>query len=264
MDAEILPQFQLNQVGFSYRPGKPVLSGISLSIRAGEFVAVIGPNGAGKSTLVGLLSGRLHAVEGTVQFCGTDTSRWARKAFARKVAVVPQREEPAFDFTVRELVLMGRFPYQSGFFGLESGEDYAIVDDALSRMDLSEFANRPIGALSGGERQRVLVARAIAQTPSVLLLDEPNSALDPQYQKRVLDLALKWNKDKGTTVVLVTHDLSLVGAYACRVLVVDGQTVSRDGSAADVIETDYLSRLYHTRIGVERKEDGSVLVGLLR
>jgi iron complex transport system ATP-binding protein len=259
-----LPAFSLKGVSFGYHPSKTVLEGIGVIFKAGEFYAVIGPNGAGKSTLLGLLSGRLHPNRGEVLFQEKPVSAWPRKEFARQVAVVPQREESVFDFTVRELVLMGRFPFQRGPFGLESAQDHEIVERTLGETDLEYLADRPIGALSGGERQRTLVARALAQEPSVLLLDEPNSALDPLHQKMLMELVLRLNREQGRTIILVTHDLALVGSYSNRALVIDRGQIRREGPTREIVDTDYLSEVYQTRIGVERREDGSVLVGLLR
>lgn len=256
--------FNLSQVSFAYSPEKPVLSRIETCLAEGEFYAVIGPNGAGKSTLLGLLSGRLQPCSGEVSLDNKPVCQWSRLEYARRVAVVPQREDPVFDFSVREVVLMGRFPYQKGPFGLEELHDLEVVKWALEETDLIPLAERPIGSLSGGERQRVLVARALAQETPVLLLDEPNSALDPLHQKMLMDLFLRLNREQGKTLILVSHDLSLVGSYARRVLVLVQGCVQREGPTEEIFESDFLSGVYHTRIGVHRMEDGTTLVGVLR
>ncbi len=230
----------------------------------GEFYAVIGPNGAGKSTLLGLLSGRFQPCSGEVLFGNRLMSQWSRREFARRVAMVPQREEAVFDFTVREVVLMGRYPYQKGPFGLEQAHDHAVAERALEQTDLLTLADRPIGSLSGGERQRTLVARALAQETPILLLDEPNSALDPLHQKMLLELFLRLNETEGKTLVLVSHDLSLVGSYAKRVLVLVDGRILREGPTEAIFDSGFLSDVYHTPIGVERLENGTTLVGVLR
>jgi iron complex transport system ATP-binding protein len=261
---DMKPAYTLESVDFSYRPGKPVLEDVQISLSEGEFYAIIGPNGAGKSTLLGLLSGRLYPTKGTVCLRGKPVASWPRREFARLVGVVPQREESVFDFTVREMVLMGRFPFQKGPLGIESSHDYEIVEKSLERADILHLADRPILSLSGGERQRTLVARALAQEPDVLLLDEPNSALDPLHQKMLLSLIAELNRRQGKTVVFVSHDLALVGSFSQRVIVMDNGRILREGPAHEIIEAGFLSGLYRTPIEVERREDHSVLVGLRR
>jgi iron complex transport system ATP-binding protein len=233
-------------------------------LEKGVFYAVIGPNGAGKSTLLGVLSGRLQPSGGEIWSGDKRVSHWPRREFARQVAVVPQREEAVFDFTVREVVLMGRFPYQKGPFGLEEAHDREVVERALEQTDLLDFANRPIGSLSGGERQRALVARALAQETPVLLLDEPNSALDPLHQKMLMELFFRLNEEEGKTLVLVSHDLSLVGSFAKRVLVLSEGRILREGPTEAIFSSEFLSTVYRTRIGVQRLDNGTTLVGVMR
>ena len=256
--------FNLSNVSFSYSPSRQVLSEIKTQFMEGDFYAIIGPNGAGKSTLLGLLSGRLQPGSGEVLADGKPVHLWHRRDFARRVAVVPQREEAVFEFTVREVVLMGRFPYQKGPFGLEEAHDYEVVEKALEQTDLLAFADRPIGSLSGGERQRALVARALAQETPILLLDEPNSALDPLHQKMLMDLFLRLNKEEGKTLVLVSNDLSLVGSYAQRVMVLKEGRILQEGPTEAIFDSDFLSEVYRTRIGVQRLGNGTTLVGVLR
>ncbi len=256
--------FSLSHVSFSYSPLRPVLLEITADFKEGEFYAVIGPNGAGKSTLLGLLSGRLQPCSGDVLSGDKPVYQWHRREFARRVAVVPQREEAVFDFTVREVVLMGRFPYQKGPIGLEETHDYEVVESALEQTGLLPLADRPIGSLSGGERQRALVARALAQETPILLLDEPNSALDPLHQKMMMDLFLRLNQEEGKTLVLVSHDLSLVGSYAKRVMVFKEGRILHEGPTEAIFDGEFLSGVYHTRIGVQRLDNGTTLVGVLR
>ncbi|MCG3196710.1 MAG: ABC transporter ATP-binding protein [Candidatus Omnitrophica bacterium] len=255
--------FSLRDASFAYHRDKNALERVTADFVRGEFHALIGPNGAGKSTLLGLLSGRLAPTAGEVFFRGKPVADWPRREFARQVAVVPQREESLFDFTVREVVLMGRFPFQRGPFALETASDHEVVQQALEETDLVGLADRPIGSLSGGERQRSLVARALAQEPSVLLLDEPNSALDPRHQHSILDLMRRLNRDLGRTILFVTHDLSLAGAFSRFTWVLNSGRVVHQGPTESIIESDLLSRVYQTGIAVERRGDGAVLVGLL-
>jgi len=183
---------------------------------------------------------------------------------ARKVAVVPQGEPITFEFTVREVVLMGRFAYGTGPLGLEDLRDYEVVDRCLAATDLRELADRPMGALSGGERQRVLVARALAQEPEVLLLDEPTTAMDPLHRKRLMDLLDRLNRVEGKTIILVTHDLSLVASYARHVFVLVNGEIIRQGPSDEVLQPEILTEIYKTDIGVVPLRNNSVFVVLLR
>jgi len=241
-----------------------VLTDVDVAFDEGAFYALIGPNGAGKSTLLALLSGRLTPQSGVVRFRGRPVMDWPRKAFARQVAVVPQSEKAVFEFTVRQIVLMGRYAHQESILGIEDREDHEITERALGATDMLPLADRKIGFLSGGERQRALVARALAQEAPVLLLDEPTTALDPYHQKMLLDLLLKLNREEGRTILLVTHDLSLVGSYAAQVAVLADGKIARIGPTPEIIDTDFLSSLYATSIGVTSLSNQTVHVGLVR
>jgi iron complex transport system ATP-binding protein len=256
--------FQLEKVSFGYRKTTPVLSDLDLVLERSKFHALIGPNGAGKSTLLRLLTRRLSPHKGCIFFQSGPLSETPAGELARKVAVVPQGEPAVFEYTVREMVLMGRFPYRRGFLGSESRQDHRVVDRCLEETDLTWLADRPLGALSGGERQRVLVARALAQEPEALLLDEPTSAMDPRHQKLLFDLLLRLKEERDLTLVLVTHDLSLVGTYTDQVHVLVCGGVTHAGPAEEIIRPEILSEVFNTGIGVERDGRGTVHVGLLR
>jgi iron complex transport system ATP-binding protein len=193
------------------------LRGLSLQVDAGEFVAVVGPNGAGKSTLLRAVTGELGST-GTVTFDGRARDRWTRAALARRLAVMTQHPQLSFDFTVDEVVAMGRLPHR----GAGAAADRAVVDAVMAELSLQAFAGRSYLALSGGERQRVQFARVVAQiwqtdAPALLLLDEPTSALDLAQQHSVLGLAHRL-RARGTAVLAVLHDLNLASRYADRVL----------------------------------------------
>jgi len=256
--------YKLDGVSFGYHAGRPVLKGINLTFETGDFCALIGPNGAGKSTVLRLLSGLFSPQSGSIAFRGRSIDRWKRSEYAKKVAAVPQGETAVFDYSVRDVVLMGRFAYRSGPFGLESSHDLEVAERVLEMTDLVPFADRPITDLSGGERQRVLVARALAQEPDVLLLDEPTTAMDPLHQKLLLELLERLNREDGKTVVLASHDLSLVGTFARRVCVLVKGEIVHDGPTGDVVKNEILSTVYGTEIGVVHTEGDTVLVGLLR
>ncbi len=208
---------RLNEVTFAYRPDLPVLEGISLAVETGVFLAVIGPNGAGKSTLIRLLAGLLRPQSGTISIEGADIRSYSRRELAAKVALVQQEFVPAFGFSVRETVLMARTPYFSQL-GFEDREDRRMVADALAMTDTATFASRPLADLSGGERQRVFIARALAQDTPILLLDEPTSFLDLKHQVATYDLLKSVQRERGRTIVAITHDINLAAQYCDQAL----------------------------------------------
>jgi len=170
----------VKDLSFKYKE-MPVLEDIDLEIRKGEVIGILGPNGCGKTTLLKLLNRNLHPQEGKVLLEGTDLEEMSKRRIARHIAVVPQSNEIRFAFTVRDIVSMGRMPFMDRFQG-ESAEDMRIVDEAMERTNIKEFADRAINTMSGGERQRVIIARALAQRPEVILLDEPTLHLDINHQ----------------------------------------------------------------------------------
>ena len=208
---------QLQNVTFGYRADVAVLTQLSFSVESGTFLAVAGPNGAGKSTLMNLIAGSLRPKSGTISIEGVDIRSYRQAALARKVAVVRQEFIPAFGFSVAETVMMARTPF-FGQLGFESREDRRIVVEALELTDTARFASRLLAELSGGERQRVFIARALAQQTPVLLLDEPTSFLDLRHQVGIYDLLRSIQRDKGTTIVAITHDINLAAQYCDRAL----------------------------------------------
>jgi iron complex transport system ATP-binding protein len=194
-----------------------VLDGISLTVQRGTFLAVAGPNGAGKSTLVNLLAGLLRPQAGAVSIEAADIRSYSHRDLARKVAVVRQESIPPFGFSVAETVMMARTPHY-GQWGFESQFDRTLVTEALDATDTAQFASRPLADLSGGERQRVLIARALAQDTPILLLDEPTSFLDLKHQVEIYDLLKSVQRDKGRTIIAITHDINLAAQYCDRAL----------------------------------------------
>jgi iron complex transport system ATP-binding protein len=226
------------------------LRGVSLAVGAGEFVGVLGPNGSGKSTLVKTLSRVLRPLGGRVLLDGADVWRLGPRAVARCVAVVPQDAPAPFDFSALEVVLMGRSPHLSRL-SAEGVEDLRIAREAMERTDSWCFAGRPITQLSGGERQRVTLARALAQEPRLLLLDEPTSHLDLGYQIETLERLAALNREAGTTLVAVLHDLNLASAFCPRlVLLAEGRIVA-DGAPEAVLTRDRLRDVYRVDALVE-------------
>jgi iron complex transport system ATP-binding protein len=249
-------------VEFGYG-GRFRLAGMSFEIAAGEILGVIGPNGSGKTTLVRLLS-RVHAPErGEIRLAGTSLARLSRRALARQVAVLPQDVTPAFALTVEELVLMGRHPHGEGRF-FETAGDLERARHAMTLAGVRELADQPLDALSGGERQRATLARALAQEPRLLLLDEPTSHLDLRHQREVVGLLRRLNRERGLTAVLVSHDLNLAGEVADRVLLLAAGRIARIGTPAEVLDEAVLEAAYGCPVRVEKSPDSGRPVVTIR
>lgn len=238
----------LSGVRFAY-PGAPVFSGLDFSVSPGEMVALLGPNGSGKTTLVRLASGALRPDAGTIRLFGNDLAALPARERARRVAVVPQQTAPAFEFTVFQMVLLGRAPHQ-GFLGLESDRDLEIARDALRKTDVAHLAERPFHSLSGGERQRVVLARALAQEAPLLLLDEPTAFLDLRHRLQAYRLALDLNRSGGITVVLVSHDLNLAARHCDRLALLRCGEVVADGAPEEVMRPEPLREVYEVDVDV--------------
>lgn len=236
------PQLEAIDVSAGYR-GISVLSKVSLAARSGRFVAVLGPNGAGKSTLIRALAGTLKPSSGEVRFQGKSLMELPRKHVARRVAVVPQETETAFGFRVGEVVAMGRAPRQ-GALMVSDGADRAAVQWALEQTHLVELVDRPMNALSGGERRRVVLARALAQEPEVLLLDEPAAHLDLRHTVELYALVHSMTRSRGLSCVAVVHDLNAAARWADEaVLLNEGKTVAA-GTLGDALTPDLLSDVF--------------------
>jgi iron complex transport system ATP-binding protein len=219
------------------------LHDVSLDVAKGSLTGLLGPNGGGKTTLVSLLAGVLRPRQGRVLLDGVDLDTMSRRQIARRVAVVPQETHPAFDYTVIEMVLMGRHPH-IGVMALEGPEDVEIAHDALAATGTGALAERNYMTLSGGEKQRVIIASALAQSPDLLLLDEPTASLDLHYQLEIASLLGRLNHERQMTMVLATHDLNLAAALCTHVIMIRDGTVLAHGPTADVLTTQRIRELY--------------------
>jgi iron complex transport system ATP-binding protein len=247
-----------NRVSFTYRrrtdsESVQALRDISIEVPSGSLTGLIGPNGCGKTTLLGLLSGVSRPEAGSVVLGGQPLSTLSRRLVAQRIAVVPQETHPTFDYTVLEMVLMGRHPYL-GFFEVEGPADLTIARDALAATGTAHLSERPYSTLSGGEKQRVVIASALAQTPDVLLLDEPTASLDLGYQLEIAALLRRLNRERSVTMVMATHDLNLA-ASLCDTLVLmrEGRLVA-SGPTAEVLTSATVRRLYDVDADVRLHE----------
>jgi cobalamin transport system ATP-binding protein len=240
-----------------------VLDAVSADIPRGASVGILGPNGSGKTTLLRLLSGTRQPTRGEVLLEGTPLTRMSRRAIARRIAVVPQETQLAFEYTVLEMVLMGRHPHL-GLFELEGPDDFAVARDAMDATGTEQLEHRRFSTLSGGEKQRVVIAAALAQSSDILLLDEPTASLDLGYQLDVATLVNELNRERGVTIVISTHDLNLA-ASVCRQLVLlrDGRVLAT-GPTAEVLTPANIRRLYDVDASVHDESGHLVVVPITR
>jgi cobalamin transport system ATP-binding protein len=251
-----------DKLRFSY-PGAqapaPVVHDVSLSIDRGSVVSVLGPNGSGKTTLLKLLAGVLRPSNGVVRLDGADIAAMSRAAIARRIAVVPQETHPAFEYTVLEMVLMGRYPHLRPF-QLEGPDDIRLAREALASTGTAALESRGFDTLSGGEKQRVVIAVALAQASDILLLDEPTASLDLAYQLEIAALVRRLNRERGVTLVLSTHDLNLAAAVSDRVMLLAGGRVLATGATADVLTPENIARTFQVEADVALHERAGHLV----
>lgn len=234
-----------------------VLDAVSFTAGRGEFFMILGPNGAGKSSLLKLLAGIEKPRSGHIKVLGKALADYSVRDLAREVAMVAQQAPMDFPFSVAETVLMGRSPHL-GLLGLEGEKDFAIAEEAMRFTEVAHLGARRLDQLSGGERQRVMIARAICQGPKIILLDEPTTALDPAHQVRIMDLMERFRQEKGTTVIMVSHDLNLAAMYADRLLLLKEGKVVVIGSPGEVITPDFIGQSYDCELLIDENPLGGV------
>ena len=226
------------------------LRDVSLTVDEGELVAVLGPNGSGKTTLVRLILGTLTAREGTVDVLGRSAGDWPRRDLARQVAVVAQREDNPFPQRVRDAVMLGRYPHLSPW-GAERGEDRAAVRQALERCDVAYLSERWMATLSGGEYQRVRVARALAQQPRLLVLDEPSTSLDIRHEMELFELMRALATDRRFGVLLITHHLNLAARFADRLVLLSEGRPAAQGTPDQVLTAASIRSVFGWPVAVQ-------------
>jgi iron complex transport system ATP-binding protein len=244
------PILTLENVGFNYS-SLWALRGISLKISQGELVGILGPNGSGKSTLIRVMDGILVPQEGEVKMKGLPLHQYKRNRLAREVALVAQESSFRFSFTALEVVLMGRSPHLKRL-QFEGRRDVEIALHSLETMQALELAERPIHELSGGEKQRILIARALAQEPEIILLDEPTSFLDIKFKKEIFDLIATLTHEEGLSVVVVSHDIDLAALYCQRLAILKEGRLFQVGAPEEVITETIIEEVYDCPVRVDR------------
>jgi len=253
---------QASDIRFSY--AKPVLKGVSFSAGSGELFAVLGPNGSGKSTLIKIIVGMLKPESGAVLIDGRNPASMSRREAARLIGYVAQESAVRFPLTAIELVLQGRFA-QSGLIGFESERDVREAEWAMRVTETTEFAASPVTELSGGERQRVMLARALAVRPRLLLLDEPVANLDIAHQVKMLELVRRLTIENQMSAIVVTHELNLAADFATSALLLKAGEMIACGKPRDVMTESLLRRVFETDLLIdENPASGSPRVTLIR
>ncbi len=237
-------------ISFSYTLQIPTVHDVSLEIGKGDFLTLVGPNGSGKTTLLRLIDRILLPERGSIILDGKDINAFSRVELARKIAFVPQEPLPQFPFTVAEIVLMGRAPHMRGAV-FENVHDRDVARAMMQLTDTLHLAEKPITALSGGERQRVYIARALAQEPQIILLDEPNAHLDIAHQIDVFRILRRLNQDSGMTVISVSHDLNLAAAYSDRIALLVCGSLTAIGTPKEVLTEERIREAFQTDVLID-------------
>lgn len=233
---------EVQSLNFGYKDDL-VLKDISFSLEKGQFMSIIGPNGSGKSTLLKNICNLEKQNSGKIEIHGKNIVQYKSKELAKKIALVPQDTFISYDFPVFDVVLMGRFPYL-GRFDKETDEDFEITKEALKITNTFYLRDRNINEISGGERQRVIIARALAQEPEIIFLDEPTSHLDINHQMDLLNILRNLNKEKNTTIVLVIHDINLACRYSDIIMLLDKGEILSIGSPKEVVTRENIEKAY--------------------
>jgi len=253
------PGLVADSVTFGYERSSPVLHDVRAAVPRSGLIGILGPNGSGKTTLLRLLAGLQTPWSGHVRLDGIDLTTLGRAATARRIAVVPQETHPAFDYTVLEMAVMGRYPHL-GTFEVEGPADLAIALDALRATGTAHLASRPFNTLSGGEKQRVVIAGALAQfsglehsandVTEMLLLDEPTASLDLAYQIEVRSILLELNRTRGLTIVISTHDLNLAAGLCRQLILLDRGRVLAEGPTPAMLEPPLIRALFDVDVEI--------------
>lgn len=250
---------KINDISYQYGNGFTALSQISFSIEKKDFYVILGPNGSGKTTLLRIISGVLHPCSGEVLLQEKPIQKMSRRQTARKISFVPQNITVDFPFSVKEVVLMGRFSHTKGL-GIENKKDIDIAQYAMEMTGTWDLSNRMIHQLSGGERQRVFIAQAIAAEAEIMILDEPISSLDIKYKIEILELLANLNRRQNITIITTLHDLNLAGAFADKILLLKKGSVAAQGPPKEVLVPSIIEPVYNTRFNTIEDGTGGRLI----
>jgi iron complex transport system ATP-binding protein len=239
---------KVENVNFAY-DGKPVLNDLSFAVRKGSFISILGPNGSGKSTLINLLSKVLTGYTGWIEVFGNDLKNLNQRSISKLISVVPQYSNPGFDFTVEEIVLMGRFPYISRF-GREKHSDFLIAGSVMEKTGITSLAGKKFNELSGGEKQRVIIAQTLVQDTPVVLLDEPTAHLDINFQIEMMELFYELNRNEGKTIIGVFHDINLASNYSRTAIFLRQGRIYASGEIGSVITRENIRNVFKSDVYV--------------
>lgn len=234
-----------------------ILKDITLNIESGTFLSIIGPNGSGKTTLLKNMVKILNPTNGSIKLYNSDLNEFKYKDLAKKVAVVHQNSNIAFNFSVKDIVMMGRFPYLKRFES-ESKIDYDMVEKAMKDTGIFDLRDRSAENISGGEMQRVMIARALVQQPEIMILDEPTSSLDLKYQVGILDICKQLNKSENITVICILHDINLAARYSDKIaLLKNGEIFSLD-IPQNVITSENIKKVYDVNVDIKKIDNTEI------
>ncbi|NLP52898.1 adenosylcobinamide amidohydrolase [Bacillus sp. RO1] len=239
---------KLKRLVGGYQPDKPIINGVDLAIRKGEFFALLGPNGSGKTTLFKLVTGQLPVVSGELLLSGRPLSSFTKLEKAKQIAVLTQEIQVSFDYTVEEIISLGRYPHQKGLFRSLTKNDKEIMQQVMDITGVAVHKHKQFRKLSGGEKQRVLLAKSLVQEPEILLLDEPTNHLDIKHTFHMLDLIKEWQHTKGLTVFAILHDLNVASLYADRLALLHNGNFLEVGDSDTLRKEEQLERVYDVLI----------------
>jgi iron complex transport system ATP-binding protein len=237
---------ELNDVSVSYQDTFS-LKNISFRLDDGDWLMVIGPNGAGKSTMVKTIAGSLN-YNGAISYMNQEISQMRAKEKARAIGILQQRQETTFDYTVEEIVALGRYAYRDSIFASQTIEDEAAIDQALEKTGIEKYRKRSMHTLSGGEQQRAYLAQVFAQDPNILILDEPANHLDLAYQEIIFDLIAEWLQAEDRAVISIVHDLTTAKLYGNRALLLNQGKMEAEGTVSEVMTSGNLDKVYQTDV----------------
>lgn len=249
---------QIKDISFKYTE-KTILKNLNFSIEKGEFLGILGPNGCGKTTLLKNLCNLCKPYEGNIEVFGTSLPKISYKDLAKKVAVVHQFDSIGFDFSVYDIVLMGRMPYQKRFSS-ETKYDHDVVKKCMKITNTWDLKDQKILQISGGQRQRVMIARALAQEPDILILDEPISHLDIKHQINILNLCKTLNEEKGMTIIITIHDINMAAKYCKKIMLMSSGEIRAYDKPEIVLTKENIKNIYDIEVGFLRDKDEIYIV----